>query len=94
MIWALIRLIFLKLLIEDKDIIGAQAPTKQYPLAYNAESNHLQETDTAAEVHYVGTGMMCIKREVLEHMKMHYLHDLAFRNARWFLQRTEIHVVC
>ena len=68
----------LKLLIEDKDIIGAQAPTKQYPLAYNAESNHLQETDTAAEVHYVGTGMMCIKREVLEHMKMHYLHDLAF----------------
>ena len=68
----------LKLLIEDKDIIAAQAPTKQYPIAYNVETNHIQETSTAAQVHYVGTGMMCIKREVLEKMTMHYLNDLAF----------------
>ena len=68
----------LKLVIEDKDIIGAQAPTKQYPLAYNTERNHIQETDTAAEVHYIGTGMMCIKREVLEKMKVRYFDDLAF----------------
>ena len=55
----------LKLLIEDKDIIGAQA-NKQYPLAYNADVTTFKKQIQQLKC-ITRPGMMYIKREVLEY---------------------------
>jgi len=78
-----------ELIFADKDIIGALAPVKAYPM-YTNSSVMLQsgKTDYArgiikyegplAQCKYIGSGMMVIKRETIEKMHDHYADTLSF----------------
>lgn len=72
----------MKLVMEDKDIIGGYYPCKTYPLqqASSIKTHNKEdvETDTLVETTYVATGFMLIKREVCEKMHEHYMPDLKF----------------
>lgn len=70
----------MKLLVEDKDIIGGYYPCKTFPLiqASAPKSHEGEETETLVETPYIATGFMLIKRTVCEAMHEHYMPELKF----------------
>ena len=73
------------LIFADKDIIGALAPVKCYPLAQNSSSDYAKGISEwegpLAKCKYVGTGMMVIKRESIERMHDVYADTLTFKTV-------------
>jgi len=74
----------MKLLAEDKDIIGGYYPCKTFPIqqasAIKPQSDSI-ETDSLVETTYVATGFMLIKRHVCEAMHEHFMPELKFYYA-------------
>ena len=71
----------MKLLIEDKDIIGGYYPCKTFPLVNASEPKArkgFEETDTLIETTYIATGFMLVKRQVCETMYEKYMPELKF----------------
>lgn len=64
-----------KLLLADKDVVGGIYPKKSLPIDYvvNPIENAKLE-GTLLEVKRIGTGFICIKREVFEKMFDYYKH--------------------
>ena len=71
-----------QLITADKDIIGALAPVKAYPLFANSSTDAcggIIKTDgPLVQCKYIGSGMMVIKRETIEKMHDHYADTLTF----------------
>ena len=70
------------LIFADKDIIGALAPVKCYPLAVNSSTEYaggiLKREGPLAKCKYIGSGMMVIKRKSIEKMHDFYRDTLSF----------------
>lgn len=74
----------MRLLIEDKDIIGGYYPYKNLPLRQASSPTAIEggeETESIVETYYVATGFMLVKRHVCEAMMEHYAPELKFRYA-------------
>lgn len=70
----------LRLLVDDKDIVGGYYPKKCFPIDLtSAPVAEGEETEDLLETSYVATGFMMIKREVVEAMIEHYKDELTFR---------------
>ena len=71
-----------ELITADKDIIGALAPVKAYPLLTNSSTDYahgiFKWEGPLAQCRYIGSGMMVIKRETIEKMHDHYADTLTF----------------
>ena len=69
-----------QLVLADKDVIGAVAPVKAYPLATNASTgdNILKTEGDLNQCNYVGSGLLCIKRETIEVLYDKYEDSLSF----------------
>jgi len=63
----------IKLLLADKDIVGGLYPKKGLPISYvvNGIDNAKRE-NSLLQVKHIGTGFMCIKRNVIEKMFKKY----------------------
>lgn len=72
----------MRLLLEDKEIIGGYYPYKSFPIRQASSpiaTNGGEETSTLVETMYVATGFMLVKRHVCEVMMSHYEPELKFR---------------
>ena len=71
---------FIKLVLADKDVIGGIYPKKSLPIDYviNTTSNAKKEGHLL-EVKRLGTGFMCVKRQVIEKMFEEY-KDLKYHD--------------
>ena len=69
-----------KLVMADKDYIGAVCPVKSYPIATNASTGKgiLKTEGDLCQCNYVGTGFVCIKRETVEKLYDVYENTLSF----------------
>ena len=69
-----------QLILADKDVIGAVAPVKAYPLATNASTGDgiIKEEGDLNQCNYVGSGLLCIKRETIEVLYDKYQDSLSF----------------
>jgi len=69
-----------QLVLADKDVIGAVAPVKSYPVATNAStgSGILKTEGDLNQCNYVGSGLLCIKRETIEVLYDKYEDSLSF----------------
>jgi len=64
-----------KLLLADKDVVGGIYPKKALPISFVVNSiDNAQFEGTLLEVKRIGTGFVCIKREVFEKMFERYAH--------------------
>ena len=74
-----------ELITADKDIIGALAPCKAYPLFANNSTAYahgiFKWEGPLAQCRYIGSGMMVIKRETIEKMHDHYADTLTFSSV-------------
>jgi hypothetical protein len=63
----------IKLLLADKDVVGGLYPKKTLPISYvvNGIENAKREKNLL-QVKHIGTGFMCIKRQVIEKMFKKY----------------------
>ena len=69
-----------QLVLADKDVIGAVAPVKAYPVATNASTGAgiLKTEGDLNQCNYVGSGLLCIKRETIEVLYDKYEDSLSF----------------
>lgn len=74
----------MRLLLENKDIIGGYYPYKKLPIQQASSpvpTENGEETNTLVETAYVATGFMLVKRHVCEAMMEYYEPELKFRYA-------------
>jgi len=73
------------LVFADKDIVGALAPVKTYPLSVNSSTEYARGIyeweGPLAKCKYIGSGMMVIKRESIKKMHDFYRDTLTFRTV-------------
>lgn len=63
----------IKLLLANKDIVGGLYPKKGLPISYVVNGiNNPKREDKLLQVKHIGTGFMCIKRQVIEKMFKKY----------------------
>jgi hypothetical protein len=63
----------IKLLLADKDIVGGLYPKKTLPISYVVNGmNEAKRENSLLQVRHIGTGFMCIKKQVIEKMFKKY----------------------
>lgn len=69
----------IKLLLADKDIVGGLYPKKSLPISYVVNAVEKPKHDSSLlQVRHIGTGFMCIKREVFTKM-FEFYQDLKYK---------------